>query len=280
MKSSLFESLTIPQNTIINPCDIQQLKDARNMKCLTINKAIFNNFKLSDLQIQNSLEIKYLELQGSTGLKVLPTAQPAQLGTYNAPVPFSWANLTMVGIMNLRDMGLTPQYMDNLIIGLSQVIPLGLGSASTVKKIYLDGNNSAPTATSATQLAQLQSLGWTVYHSDMTKAAEMEQSPCCAGDCVDCGGTPILPTLITVNVALAGAMDNGQLEIVTVNVPGLVLGGNNNVQLATDISALVTSGLVITHNIVANDTLNVTIENQTGNDGLTVPTLQYNIYVI
>ena len=280
MVPSVFESITIAQNTVITQCTIQHLRGASNLKCFTLKKVVFQQmYKLSDLPIDKSPVLQYLDLTGSTGLLVLPDAHPSETGVYSfSPVPFSWSALTKLGVLIFRDMGLSARFIDNLIIGLAQVSAQGLGSAATVKKIYLDGANAAPTALSASHLAQLQSLGFEVYHSDVAKSAEMEPNPCCGGDCVDCNQvTP--PTLITVNAAVAGTMDNGQYQAVTVNVPGLVLGGNNNVQLATDISALVAAGWVVSHQVIANDTLNVIIENQTGEDGQVFPTIQYNIYI-
>jgi hypothetical protein len=275
MKASLFESLTIPQNSIINPCSIQGLKGAKNLKCLTLSKVIFDNYKLSDLPIDKSFELKYLNLQGSTGLKILPMAQNV-IGTYNAPVPFEWKNLTMLGILNFRDMGLTPAAIDNLIIGFSQVAPLGIGSASAIKKIYLDGNNSAPTSASATQLASLSTLGWTVYHSDLTKIAELEPNPCCGGDCVDCGNTiaPIVPIMLSVpSTSISNA--NGHVHVF--NIPGVVVGGNNNLVpasiLGTEFDTIEIDAVV-----TANDTVTITITNNGGSDVM-LPAFNYNLFI-
>jgi hypothetical protein len=218
MKSALIESIKMPKNTIIDPCSIATLSTAKNLECLTLRDAIFKDFKLSDLKIQNSLDIKYIDLQGGQGLKILPVFN-ASLGAF--PVPLSWLGLTQLGILNFRSNGFSASQVDNLINGLSHVANAGLGSAATIKKIYLDGNNANPTPLSSGALTTLNALGWTVIHSDMTLSEPLEDNPCCAGDCVECGPTAVTPKP-TYPLNLATNLPDNTDTTVDVAVPGIL----------------------------------------------------------
>lgn len=278
MNSSILESFSSSANAIIDSCTIQGIRGSKNLKCLSLKKASFNNYKLSDLPIDKSTEIQFLDLSGTNGLKVLPNAQNV-IGIYQSPVPFSWSELTKLSVINLRDAGLSASYVDNFIIGLSQVATAGLGSASLTKVIYLDGLNSNPTPISANALATLTTLGFTLYHSDPTKATELEPNPCCGSDCVECGGgvtpNPIIPIVLNIPETI---LSNAGSQTYSFNVQGVVIGGNNNIVPASILPSPDFDTIDIEAYVTANDTINVTITND-GGDNITVPSFNFNVFI-
>jgi hypothetical protein len=260
MVNRLSEIIKLKDNTTIKYSDLSGLKSSSNLKYLRINDATFENVRLLDLYIDNSKELEYLDLSGSVGI-ILNTAFPDITGIYpHCPVPMEWRYLTKLKTIALRDCGLTPTKIDNLIIGLSQVVAKGLGSAVTGNKLYIDGTNGAPTSLSSTQLAYLEGEGWEIIHSQSA-------------------ATP-LPVfgqnVFTAAVSFSETFDNGIGETVIVTLNGLVMGGNYNIVLNT----VLDPGIEVSANVTDDDELTVTVLNGTTDDDVTIPTLNFNIYKI
>jgi len=81
---------------------------------------------------------------------------------------------------------------------------------------------------------------------------------------------------VKIKLTISDILDNGQTSVTTWDVPGLVAGNNYNIQLETDISALV--GLNISEKVIADEKLQITVINESGNDGISIPELTYNIF--
>jgi hypothetical protein len=254
----------LKDNLTIKTSDLAGLKSASNLKYLKINNATFENLKLINLYIDKATELEYLDLTGSVGL-VMTAAFPDQTGIYPfCPVPMEWRFLTKLKTISLRNCGLTPTKIDNFIIGLSQVVAQGLGSATSGNKLYIDGDNGAPTGLSATQINYLEGEGWQIIQGAASTSLPYYTST----------GSPIL---VNAAVSLATPLNNGEGETVIVSVSGLMLGGNNSISLSTDLSAL--PNVDVTAVVLADGELTVTVTNNTGDDDVTIPTLNFNIYI-
>jgi hypothetical protein len=93
-----------------------------------------------------------------------------------------------------------------------------------------------------------------------------------------CSGNTPPPPPTVLNVSVVGTMDNGQVLTVNAAAPSLTLGGNHNVVANTDLSVLEADGIFVTWSVITNGFLTVRIENQSGNDAVTVPPISFNIY--
>lgn len=83
----------------------------------------------------------------------------------------------------------------------------------------------------------------------------------------------------TVTVEFESTIDNGQAAFVDVDVPGMILGQKFTISRKTDLSSLENEYVFITEKIVSSEVLRVLVENQSGEDGVTIPTIEYNIYL-
>lgn len=70
-------------------------------------------------------------------------------------------------------------------------------------------------------------------------------------------------------------LNNSDFDTQVYTVNGLVVGGNYNIQLATVIPDNVTA----VAQVIANNTVRVTVTNNTGDDGLQLPSLTFKIYI-
>ena len=91
----------------------------------------------------------------------------------------------------------------------------------------------------------------------------------------NCFGKYDIPDLV-VDITINDILDNGQMIIEEKIVSGLVQGANYNIKLETDVSGF--DGVLFKHSVIKDDTFRVEIINQSGNDGIVIPILKYNIY--
>ena len=64
--------------------------------------------------------------------------------------------------------------------------------------------------------------------------------------------------------ATTDAMENGQTSIITATVTGVLLGGNNDI-IITNGNILPANVFVTSKEVTANNTVTLTVENQSGN---------------
>lgn len=81
------------------------------------------------------------------------------------------------------------------------------------------------------------------------------------------------PLIITVPSV---TLDNGQSTPLNIPAPGIMLGANINIQLATDITSV--TGMYITASLISNELLQVIITNEGGEDNSVFPSVNYNIF--
>ncbi len=256
------EHITITTNAIVKPYYLRDFKNAPNLKSFTANNVAFGGgFRPEYFYFDNCKKLEIINLQSSTGIGI--NDAKFVTGIYQfSPIPFTWRHLLKLGILNFRNCGFTSDQIDDLIIGLSQVISLGMGFQALNKFIIIDGVNGNPSNASLPYITTLQNAGWTVVHSDQTGSTEIPNTQ---------------ERTINVSYQLAGTISNGEMVTTNVNVPNLVQASNHNVVLVTEITGI--SGLVVEYQVTANNTLTVVTKIVDGDDDLSIPTLNFKIFI-
>ena len=91
----------------------------------------------------------------------------------------------------------------------------------------------------------------------------------------NCFGDYDVPDYV-LNIDVNETIDNGQTSITDHNVQNIKAGQNYNIQIETDISSL--AGITIETAIIADNTLRIIVINESGENGVVIPTLKINIF--
>lgn len=257
------EHITITTNAIIKPYYLRDFRNAPNLKTFTAKTIAFGGgFRPEYFYFDNCKKLEMINLQGSTGVGI--NDAKFVTGIYQfSPIPFSWRHLTKLGVINFRNCGFTSEQIDDLIVGLAQVVSLGMGSEAISKYIGLDGVNGVPSNTVTSHIEALQNAGWLVTHSDLSGNSEIPN---------------ISERVLNVTYQVAGTLSNGGWVDANVSVPNLPQNSNHNVVLLTNIASV--QGLIVEHQVTANNNLFVRVKIEDGDDDVVIPTLNFKIYII
>lgn len=164
----LLQSFILADNLTLEPQALVGLRTSLNLQSVVIsNLQATNGFRLENLCLENCKELASITLAGTLGINILPT--PSKLPIPQKSVPLNWKGLTKVSSISFGNCSFNSEEVDELIIGLSEVINLGFGSSVlTVKTILLNGANAKPTLTN-TKVVEAKALilakGWTITHN-------------------------------------------------------------------------------------------------------------------